>query len=307
MDIAKIERLLEVNIPKENIKINEPMSKHTTFKIGGNADIFVQLNSIDEIKYTLNIAKSNNVPITIIGNGSNILVKDKGIRGIVLKIRMQNCKITKQKNFAIINVEAGMLNTKLAQLLLKEEIEGFEFASGIPGTIGGAIRMNAGAYGSQMQDIVEKTTYIDLEDENKIKTINNAEHKFGYRYSIFQNKQAIIIATQLKLKYGNKEEIQRKMQENANARKEKQPLEYPNAGSTFKRGKDFITAQLIDECGLKGTKIGGAQVSTKHAGFIVNTENASANDVIKLVEKVKEQVYNKYKKNIELEIEIIGE
>ena len=308
---------ININIPKENIKFNEPMSKHTTFKIGGNADIFVQAKTLNDIEQTLKAAKENNIPIYIIGNGSNLLVKDNGVRGIVLQIKT-SCsidvfslefnfeRITKQNDFAIVDVEAGMLNAKLARILLQEGISGFEFASGIPGTIGGAIRMNAGAYGSEFKDFVEETTYIDLED-NEIKTINNKEHEFKYRYSIFQNKKAVIISTKLRLKYGDKQEIKDKMNANLEARKEKQPLEFPNAGSTFKRGEDFITAQLIDQCGLKGAKIGGAEVAEKHAGFIVNKGNATANDVIELVKKVEDEVYNKFGKRIELEIEVIGE
>lgn len=297
---------ININIPKENIKFNEPMSKHTTFKIGGNADIFVQAKTLNDIEQTLKAAKENNIPIYIIGNGSNLLVKDNGVRGIVLQIKTSKYKITKQNDFAIVDVEAGMLNAKLARILLQEGISGFEFASGIPGTIGGAIRMNAGAYGSEFKDFVEETTYIDLED-NEIKTINNKEHEFKYRYSIFQNKKAVIISTKLRLKYGDKQEIKDKMNANLEARKEKQPLEFPNAGSTFKRGEDFITAQLIDQCGLKGAKIGGAEVAEKHAGFIVNKGNATANDVIELVKKVEDEVYNKFGKRIELEIEVIGE
>ena len=305
MDINKIAGMLEINIPKENIYLNEPMSKHTTFRIGGNADIFVTANTLEQINYILEMVKENNIPLTIIGNGSNVLVKDNGIRGIVLKIRLDNYEINRQD--LVVNVEAGMLNAKLAQILLKEGIEGFEFASGIPGTIGGAIKMNAGAYGSEMKDIILETTYIDMDDENKIKTVNNSEQCFEYRSSIFKNKNVIIISTKLLLKYGNKEEIEGKMKNYLQSRKEKQPLELPSAGSTFKRGKDFITAQLIDECGLKGIKIGGAEVSKKHAGFIVNTGNATAKDVINLVNKVKAEVFNKFNKNIELEIKILGE
>lgn len=305
MDINKIAGMLEINIPKENIYLNEPMSKHTTFRIGGNADIFVTANTLEQINYILEMVKENNIPLTIIGNGSNVLVKDNGIRGIVLKIRLDNYEINRQD--LVVNVEAGMLNAKLAQILLKEGIEGFEFASAIPGTIGGAIKMNAGAYGSEMKDIILETTYIDMDDENKIKTVNNSEQCFEYRSSIFKNKNVIIISTKLLLKYGNKEEIEGKMKNYLQSRKEKQPLELPSAGSTFKRGKDFITAQLIDECGLKGIKIGGAEVSKKHAGFIVNTGNATAKDVINLVNKVKAEVFNKFNKNIELEIEILGE
>ena len=191
-------------------------------------------------------------------------------------------------------------------ILVEHSLTGFEFASGIPGTIGGAVKMNAGAYGSQMSDVVVKTKYIDLKDM-QIKEINNAEQKFEYRKSLFSTTPSIIIDTTLRLKKAEKEEIQEKISKNNESRKTKQPIEKPSAGSTFKRGKDFITAQLIDECGLKGYTVGGAQVSTKHAGFVVNTGNATASDVIKLVEIIKQKVQEKFNKDIDLEIEIIGE
>ena len=193
----------------------------------------------------------------------------------------------------------------LAQRLCKEEISGFEFASGIPGTIGGAIYMNAGAHGGEMKDIVISTTYMDL--DGKMYTINNKEHEFSYRCSVFAKNEYIILETKLQLSNGKKEEIKAKMQEYACWRKEKQPLEYPSAGSTFKRGDGFITAKLIDECGLKGYQIGGAQISEKHAGFIINKHNATAKDIIELIHKTKEIVYEKTGKKIELEIKIIGE
>ena len=192
----------------------------------------------------------------------------------------------------------------MAQKFLNQEIEGFEFAAGIPGTIGGAIRMNAGAHGKEMKDIVKTVTYIDR--EGNIKKINNSEAEFKYRNSIFSHKDYVIIEAELKLQKGNKEEILAKMQEYANFRKEKQPLEFPSAGSTFKRGEDFITARLIDECGLKGYQIGDAQISEKHAGFIINKGNATAEDVMKLIEYTKEQIYNKFGKRIETEIEILN-
>lgn len=289
---------------KENILINEPMSKHTTFKIGGNADIFIKADTIEKIQYILNIVKEYEIPLFILGNGSNILVKDEGIRGITLKIELADIKIEENSENVKIKVGAGVKLAQLAQTLLKNSIENFEFASGIPGTIGGAIKMNAGAYGSEMKDIVYETTYLDY--DGNIITINKDEHEFEYRKSIFSNKQAIILQTTLILKKGNKEEIKSKMQEYLNQRKEKQPLNIPSAGSTFKRGNDYITAKLIDECGLKGYKIGGAEVSNIHAGFIVNTGNATSNDVIKLVKYVKEKVYKEFKKEIQLEIEIIG-
>lgn len=279
--------------------------KHTSFKIGGPADILIRASTIDEIKNILKIVQQNNIPLYVIGNGSNILVKDKGIRGIVLKVDLKTLEITNHNDNVIVKVGSGMPLGFLAQKLLKEEISGFEELSGIPGTIGGAIKMNAGAHGKEMKDIVVNTTYIDI--KGNIKTIENKEHQFEYRNSMFSREKFIILNTTLKLQKGSKDEIQEKMKQYATYRKEKQPIEFPSAGSTFKRGEDFITAKLIDECSLKGYKIGGAEVSQKHAGFIVNTGDATALDVIKLIDYVKTKVYEKFKIDINLEIEIIGE
>lgn len=290
-------------IPEEDIYIDEPMSKHTTFRIGGNADIFIKVRNIEQIEKTIELTREEGYPLKILGNGSNVLVKDEGIRGIVAKICMNSYEFLDNET---VKVDAGMLNGKLSKILLEKELTGFEFASGIPGTIGGAIKMNAGAYGSQMSDIVIKTSYIDLTDENiKIKEINNKQHEFDYRKSFFSNKNCVILNTVLKFTKGNSEEIQARINSNNQSRKEKQPIDKPSAGSTFKRGTDFITAKLIDECGLKGYTIGGAQVSEKHAGFIVNTGDATAEDVINLINIVKEKVFDKFQKDIELEIEII--
>ena len=206
-------------------------------------------------------------------------------------------------NNVYIRLESGVKLSKLAQILLKEEIEGFEFASGIPGTIGGAVRMNAGAYGKEMKDIVVETTCIDK--NGNIFKFSNDEQKFAYRKSIFSNNNFIILDTTIILNYGLKEKIKEKMDEYALSRKEKQPLDMPSAGSTFKRGDGFITAKLIDECGLKGYKIGGAEVSKKHAGFIVNTGNATSKDVLELMDYIKKVVYKKTGNIIEPEIEII--
>lgn len=295
---------LRKEIDENNILINEPMKKHTTFKIGGNADIFIKANTIENIQYILKISKDNNIPLFILGNGSNILVNDDGIRGIVLKINLDDIDILEDKDKIKVTAGAGVKLTQLARYLLKNSIEGFEFASGIPGTIGGAIRMNAGAYGKEMKDIVNETTYLSYDGE--IITISNNEHNFEYRNSRFSKEKSIILKTTFILDKGNADEIKNKIDEYSKQRKEKQPIEFPNAGSTFKRGNDFITAKLIDECGLKGYRIGGAEISKKHAGFIVNVDNATSNDVIDLINYVKEKVYEKFKKEIQLEIEIIG-
>ena len=303
LDINKTYKDLKENIEENKILLNEKMSKHTSFKIGGEADIFVKANTIEDIKHTIQVAKSNNVPIYILGNGSNLLVKDEGVRGVVLNVRLKGIQIEKKEKEIVVKVGAGVKIIELANRLLKDEISGFEFASGIPGTIGGAVKMNAGAYGGEMKDFVVSTTYINIEDGN-IYTINNQEHEFEYRHSLFVENKFIILETKLKLNIGNKEEIQAKMQEYKKQREEKQPINFPNAGSTFKRGDDFITAKLIDECGLKGYTIGDAMVSDKHAGFVVNTGNATADDVLNLIEHVKKVVYEKTGKRIQLEIEI---
>ena len=306
MKIENIEKLLQEKISPEKIYINEPMKLHTTFKVGGKADIFVNGKTILDIMHTVKIAKENNIPLTVIGNGSNTLVKDNGIRGIVLKICTENYEIIEKNDNIYVVVDAGMSNGKFSQILLKNEISGFEFASGIPGTIGGAVAMNAGAYGKEFKDIVVETVYLDLEDY-KIKILNLEQHKFAYRYSYFKDNNAIIINCKLNLKKGNKDEIQKTMNNDLTSRKEKQPIEYPSAGSIFKRGEDFISAKLIDECGLKGLKVGDAEVSDKHSGFIINKGNATAEDILKLIEQIKTKVYKEKGKELKLEIEIIGE
>ena len=309
MDKEKIKNILTKEIPENQILIDEPMKNHTSFKIGGAADLFVRVSKIEELYHVLEVINKEKIPLTIIGNGSNILVKDNGIYGIVLKIDFNKLEIEKKEETAIVTVGAGVRLGELAQKLLKEEIAGLEFASGIPGTIGGAVRMNAGAYGTEMKDIVLETKVLSLEDyeKNNIIILTNSEQQFSYRHSIFMNKRYIVLETKLKLEMGKYEEIKSKMDEYTLARKEKQPVNMPSAGSIFKRGEDFITAKLIDECGLKGYKIGGAKVSEIHAGFIVNEGNATAKDVLDLVKYVQNVVYEKTGKKIELEIEILGD
>lgn len=297
--------LLKQKLGKEKVLLNEPMSKHTSLKTGGNADIFVKVNNLENLQFILKIVKENSIPLFVLGNGSNLLVSDKGIRGIVCKIDINKFEIEEKGDFVLITVGSGNKNAEIAQKLLNLEITGFEFASGIPGTIGGAIKMNAGAYSSEMKDIVFSTTYMDY--SGNIYKIGLTEHEFQYRKSIFSNKNYIILESTLKLKKGKESEIKEKMNEYSKARKEKQPYNMPSAGSTFKRGEDFITAKLIDECGLKGKQIGGAKVSEKHAGFIVNENNATSSDILELIDYVQKEVLKQTGKKIELEIEIIGE
>ena len=300
-----IEKELQEVINKKNIFKDEPMSKHTSFKIGGNADYFIKITSIEELKDLFKISKKHNMPITLVGNGTNLLVKDGGIRGFVIKIDMNNFKIKRTTKYVEITVESGMTLAALANIALKEEITGLEFLSGIPGTIGGALRMNAGAYGGEMKDIVVKTRYMTY--DGKVKTMTLPEHKFEYRNSVFSKMNVIILDTTIRLSKGNKKEIDAKMKEFAASRKEKQPLEYPNAGSTFKRKEGVITAQLIDQAGLKGYSVGDAEVSTKHAGFIINKGKATAKDVLDLVEHIKKTIREKNNLDIELEIIVLGE
>ena len=283
----------------KDIYLNENMSKHTSFKAGGKAKIFVKIYSYDTLKKILELINKYNIDYYILGNGTNVLFRDEEFNGIVIQIKFEQIEI----NGNIVTVGAGVKNAILSNKLLNEGLTGFEFASGIPGTIGGAIKMNAGAYGSEFKDIVKTVTFMQFNGE--IKTIKNEDCFFSYRNSIFFKMKVIILSATLELEHKNKEEIKAKISEYAKTRREKQPIEYPSAGSTFKRGEDFITAKIIDECGLKGYKIGDAQVSEKHAGFVINRGNASATEIIELIENIKRIVFEKTNKKIELEIEII--
>ena len=288
-------------IDENRVFKDEPMSKHTSLKIGGPADLFVKVNNLEELKYVINLAKEYKTPIAVIGNGTNLLVKDKGIRGITVKLDFKDININGEE----IEVGAGMQVPVLAKLAYENSLSGLEFASGIPGTVGGAVKMNAGAYGEEFKDIVTETTYLD--SDLNIKTIANSEHKFNYRYSIFDETNDIIISTKIKLNKDKQENIKSKMEENSSKRREKQPIDFPNAGSTFKRKNEYIPAQIIDKCGLKGYNIGDAYISEKHAGFIVNKGKATAKDVLNLIEHIKETVRKNYDIDLELEIKIIGE
>ena len=301
-----LEQLIDnLNISKEKIKYNEPMAKHTSFKIGGPAQCFINAESVEEIKQICKVASKNDINLTIIGNGSNLLVTDNGINGIVVKVNIKKFELEFSNDDVSLIVGAGNKLGEIAQKLLRNEITGFEFAAGIPGTIGGAVRMNAGAYGKEMKDIVETVKCMDY--DGNIYEKSNKDLEFEYRKSMFAKNKFIILEAKLKLQKGNAQYIKDKMLEFEQSRKQKQPLEFPSAGSTFKRGTDFITAKLIDDAGLKGYRVGGAMVSTKHAGFVVNENNATAQDVLNLVKHIKQEFYKKLNKKIELEIQVIGE
>ena len=299
----KIEKS-NLTIPKENILYNEPMKKHTSFKIGGPAECLIKINKTQELRELIEFTNKNKIPFHIIGNGSNLLVLDKGIEGITGIIKIEKIEIQEEQNKIKVTVGAGEKIAKVANLLAQKEITGLEELAGIPGTIGGAITMNAGAHGKEIKDVITTVKCIDCNGNEKVFT--NDEMKFGYRRSRIKETHEIVLEVEMELQKGNKEEIQQKMKEYSEYRREKQPINYPSAGSTFKRGNDFITAKLIDEAGLKGYTIGGAMVSTKHSGFVINKGDATAKDVLELIKHIKEEVYKKFNKNIELEIEVIG-
>lgn len=297
MDIKKISEIAE------NVKFSEEMKNHTTFKIGGPADAFVNAKSAEEIRAVLGFCRENGVPCLVTGNGSNMLVSDKGIRGVVLQVgsAMSDCRIEDETVYA----EAGILMSALAKRILEASLTGFEFASGIPGTLGGGIYMNAGAYGGELKDIIEEVTYID--ENNEIKTSKGAELDFGYRHSIFETGKYVILSCKIKLKYGNYDEIKALMADYTKRRNDKQPISMPSAGSTFKRPEGYFAGKLIQDAGLMGYTIGGAQVSEKHAGFVVNRGGATAKDVLDLIEHVQKTVEEKFGVRLEPEVRLIGE
>lgn len=294
---------LEKIIKVENIKYNEQMKNHITMKVGGPCDCLVFPENVEDIINIIEYANKNNIKYYVIGNGSNLLVLDEGIRGIVIKIT------NKFANVEVIDDEiiasAGVSMPKLAQIAKKNVLSGLEFACGIPGTIGGCVCMNAGAYGSEMKNVVKEVTYID---ENKnIKTISKEDMDFSYRHSIFSdNKDFIILSATFKLEHGNLDDITKIMDENTLARRTKQPLEYPNFGSVFKRPEGYFVGKLVSDSGLRGKKIGGAQVSEKHTGFIVNKGGATCKDVLDLIKYVQDTVFEKFGVHLNTEVKIIG-
>ena len=293
-------------VGEDNLKTDEPMSKHSSYRVGGPAELYLEVDSVEKLKAILEINKELKLPITVIGNGTNILVKDEGIKGIVVKYVAKGIsKATLDNDTFAITADAGLPNAALANELLKDSLTGFEFAASIPGTIGGAIYMNAGAFGGEMENIVSEVTFLDLDDLAIYKS-DGDDCDFSYRHSKFENMNTVILSATMVFSKGNKDEIKRTMDAYLEKRLETQPYDKPNAGSTFKRGDGFITAMLIDEAGLKGYTIGGAQVSEKHAGFIVNTGNATAKDILDLIKYVQKQIMEKYGKAIEPEVRILG-
>ena len=282
---------------------NEPMSSHTTFRIGGPADMFVSVCSVSEVRELIREAKETLTPFMVIGNGSNMLVSDKGIRGLVIHIGKDFSDISVRGN--IITAQAGALMSKVANEALRAELTGFETLSGIPGSLGGGLFMNAGAYGGEIKNVVKSVTYID--EEGGIYTISNEECDFSYRHSIFSDGGKYILSAELELKKGDPSEIKASMDDYNKRRKDKQPLSMPSAGSTFKRPEGYFAGRLIEDCGLKGYRVGGAMISDLHAGFVVNTGNATASDVMKLIDDVRDMVRKKFGVELEPEVRLIGE
>ena len=281
----------------------EPMARHTTFRIGGPADYFVELGSIEQIRAAIQVCREENLPWFVLGRGSNLLVSDKGYRGVILSIYKDFQKTEIQGE--TVTVQAGVLLTTLSGKVLDASLTGLEFASGIPGTIGGAVVMNAGAYGGEMKDIVRKVTVLDQDGE--VRTLTCGEMQFGYRTSLAKKKGYIVLGAELTLKQGEKEKIREEMQTLKAKRIEKQPLEFPSAGSTFKRPEGYFAGKLIMDAGLRGAAVGGAQVSEKHCGFVVNTGNATAADVHELMRQVQGKVLEQFGVHLEPEVRFLGE
>lgn len=280
-------------------KLNEPLKNHTTFKIGGQAKMLVQINSEKSLAELVKYLRSNNIKFFVLGKGSNILASDSGFDGVILKISKDFSKI-KLTGENEIYCTAGTLLSELCLFALEHSLSGLEFAYGIPGTAGGALFMNAGAYGGEIKDIIISARFIDKNGE--IQTIENQDMKLSYRHSIFsENSENIIVDMTFSLKTGEKNEIKAQMDELLKKRKDKQPLEYPSAGSTFKRPEGSFASLLIDQCGLKGLTVGNAQVSEKHCGFVINKGGATFDDVIKLTDEVKKIVFEKTGYQLELE------
>ncbi len=295
----------ELNILKEllgeDYHEDVPMKRHTSFRTGGNADIFICPHTYELLAKSIEILSKSDYAYYIIGNGSNIIVPDSGIRGVVVSTKGLR-EISQNGNK--LTFSAGILNSEAAKYAENLSLGGMEFLSGIPGTIGGAAVMNAGAYGHETKDILKKATYID--PSGKIKEISVEDIDYGYRKSIFTKEEYVVISAEFELYPKDKDEIIAYTKDLNSRRREKQPLNYPSAGSVFKRPEGHFAGKLIEDSGLKGCRIGGAMVSEKHAGFIINYENATSDDILKLVEHVKNVVYDKFGVMLEMEIKVLG-
>lgn len=295
----KIHHIIEEN----RIRENEPMSRHITFRVGGNADYYVMPDSEEEIQDVIALCKEFQVPYYVIGNGSNLLVGDKGYRGVILQICREMSSI--QVDDQVISVQAGALLSKVGNVALEAGLTGFEFAAGIPGTVGGAVVMNAGAYGGEMKDILLDVTVLTSDGE--VKVLNLEELELGYRTSVIPKMQYVVLSARFGLQKGEKEVIRATMNQLKEQRVSKQPLEYPSAGSTFKRPEGHFAGKLIQDAGLRGFQVGGAQISEKHCGFVINKEQATASDIVELMRQVSEKVWELFEVRLEPEVKFLGE
>ncbi|MCF7754584.1 UDP-N-acetylmuramate dehydrogenase [Paenibacillus sp. FSL R5-0623] len=294
--------IFEHQIPLEKVKFNEPLKNHTFIKIGGNADILIHPTTIDEITKIVEIANLHQLPLTVIGKGSNVIIKDGGIRGVTISLsHFDQIKVSEDSMIA----QSGVDIIDVSRLALEHSLTGLEFACGIPGSTGGALYMNAGAYGGQIADVVERATVITK--DGAVLEIPREEMKFGYRNSLFKMDHYIILEAEFGLKKGNKEDIASKMKELTFLRESKQPLEFPSCGSVFKRPEGHFAGKLIQDCNLQGTRIGGAEISMKHAGFIVNVDHATAQDYMDLIQFIQKKVYDTFQVELETEVIFLGE
>ena len=291
-------------ISDDRIKYNEPLSSHTSFNIGGPADVFVSVENADELSKVIAFAKEENINYFLLGNGSNVLASDEGFRGIIIKLTGDFNEATVDGE--IIKAGAGITLTKLANVAMNASLTGLEFASGIPGTLGGALFMNAGAYGGEMCQVVTSVKVLDKAD-GSIKSFTNEEMEFGYRHSALKENGCIALSCEMKLSTSDATTIRETMLDLNKRRKEKQPLEYPSAGSTFKRPEGYFAGKLIEDAGLGGYTVGGAQVSEKHKGFVINKGGATAKDVKDLIDHVIKTVKEKDNVTLEPEVLFLGE
>ena len=302
-------KLIE-KLEKEQILKQEPLAHHTSFKVGGPAKYLILPNSIDQVIYTIQLCEKEEIPYYVMGNGSNLLVGDKGYNGVIIKLNGSFGEISitpldkKDKSY-LVRAQAGVLLSKLATRIAKAELTGFEFAAGIPGSLGGAVTMNAGAYDGEIKNHIHSATVIDR--NGSLITLSKEELELGYRTSIIQKKDYFVLEAQFIFEKGNKEEIFAKIIELNRRRQEKQPLEFPSAGSAFKRPVGHFAGKLIMDSGLKGYQIGGAQVSTKHCGFVINLGNATALDILNLLNYIKKVVYEKFGVVLEQEVKLLGD
>lgn len=284
------------------IQLDAKMSEHIYFKVGGAVDILLTPNNVHQVQETINICKENKIPFLVMGNGSNLLIKDGGIRGVVVKLCDLN-NIERRENR--IKAQCGALLKDVSIEATKGSLTGFEFACGIPGSIGGAVFMNAGAYDGEISFVIEEAEVLD--ENQEIRTLSREELNLGYRQSIVMQKGYIVLSATFNLKLGDKEKIQARVDELTKRREERQPLEYPSAGSTFKRPEGYFAGKLIQDAGLKGFCIGGACVSEKHAGFVINKNNGSAKDVLDVIHHVQEEVKKQFGVELHPEVRILGD